>query len=69
MTPVEEPNSQETAQDNTVINTTPPEIEPAFGWNPYAELVNGRFAMIGFAALLIIELLTHQSFFQWLGLQ
>jgi len=68
MTPVEEPNFQET-QANPVISTTPPEIEPAFGWNSYAELVNGRFAMIGFAALLILELLTHQSFFQWLGLQ
>lgn len=40
--------------------------EPAFGWTSYAELINGRFAMIGFIALIILELLTHQSFFQWL---
>lgn len=40
--------------------------EPAFGWTPYAELINGRFAMIGFVALLMIEVVTHKSFFQWL---
>jgi hypothetical protein len=43
--------------------------EPAFGWTPYAEQINGRFAMIGFVALLVIELVTHQSFFSWLGLR
>lgn len=42
--------------------------EPAFGWTSYAEIINGRFAMIGFAALLILELFTHQDFFTWLGL-
>jgi hypothetical protein len=42
--------------------------EPAFGWTPYAELINGRFAMIGFVALLILELFTRQDFFTWLGL-
>ncbi|WP_416676897.1 chlorophyll a/b-binding protein [Egbenema bharatensis] len=42
---------------------------PAFGWTPYAEIINGRFAMIGFAALLILELFTHQDFFTWLGLR
>lgn len=48
---------------------SPPPPEPAFGWTSYAELINGRFAMIGFMALLIIELITHKSFFEWLGLQ
>lgn len=43
--------------------------EPAFGWTSYAELINGRFAMIGFVALIILEVVTHQSFWQWLGLQ
>ncbi|MGG6294588.1 succinate dehydrogenase/fumarate reductase iron-sulfur subunit [Leptolyngbya sp. AN02str] len=47
----------------------PPEPEPAFGWTPYAERINGRFAMIGFVALLILELITHQDFFTWLGLR
>jgi hypothetical protein len=40
---------------------------PAFGWTPYAELINGRFAMIGFVALLLIELITGQDFFTWIG--
>lgn len=50
----------------------PPEIiqpEPAFGWTLYAETINGRFAMIGFVALIVIELLTRESFFSWLGLR
>ncbi len=43
--------------------------EPSFGWTPYAEQVNGRFAMVGFIALLILELLTRQDLFTWLGLR
>jgi hypothetical protein len=43
--------------------------EPAFGWTPYSEQINGRFAMIGFVALLILELFTRQDFFSWLGLR
>ncbi len=42
--------------------------EPAFGWTPYAEQINGRFAMIGFVGLLLIELLTGQGLLTWLGL-
>ncbi|MDJ0708212.1 MAG: chlorophyll a/b-binding protein [Leptolyngbyaceae cyanobacterium MO_188.B28] len=41
--------------------------EPAFGWTIYAEQLNGRFAMIGFVALLLLELFTRQDFFTWLG--
>ncbi|WAL60143.1 chlorophyll a/b-binding protein [Thermocoleostomius sinensis] len=48
-------------------NIQPP--EPAFGWTDYAERINGRFAMIGFVALLILELLTHQDFFTWIGVR
>jgi len=43
--------------------------EPAFGWTPYAEQINGRFAMIGVIALLILELFTRQDLFTWLGLR
>ncbi|MBD1935460.1 MULTISPECIES: chlorophyll a/b-binding protein [Cyanophyceae] len=43
--------------------------EPAFGFSPYAEQLNGRFAMVGFVALLILEFFTHQDFFTWLGLR
>ena len=42
--------------------------EPAFGWTIYAEQLNGRFAMVGFVALLLLELITRQDFFTWLGL-
>lgn len=48
---------------------TAPEPEPAFGWTAYAERINGRFAMIGFVALLLLELFTHQDLFTWLGLR
>ncbi len=41
---------------------------PAFGWSAYAERVNGRFAMVGFIAILLIEALNHESFLQWAGL-
>jgi len=44
-------------------------LEPGFGWIPYAEQINGRFAMVGFVALLILELFTQQDFFTWLGLR
>lgn len=43
--------------------------EAAFGFNTYAERINGRFAMVGFVALLIQEALTHQDFFTWIGLR
>lgn len=43
--------------------------EPAFGWTSYAEQINGRFAMIGFTALVILEFLTKQDLFTWLGLR
>ncbi len=43
--------------------------EPAFGWTPYAEQINGRFAMIGFVGLLLLEFFTGQGLFTWLGLR
>ncbi len=42
---------------------------PGFGWSRYAEQINGRFAMIGFVALLALEVLTQEDFFSWLGLR
>jgi hypothetical protein len=49
--------------------TAPTEPTPAFGWNRYAERINGRFAMVGFVALLVLELVTGQTFWSWLGLR
>jgi len=43
--------------------------EPGFGWTDYAEQINGRFAMIGFIALLLLEWLTHEDLVTWLGLR
>ncbi len=40
---------------------------PAFGWSGYAERVNGRFAMIGFAAVLLIEAFSRDTFLHWAG--
>ena len=41
---------------------------PAFGWSAYAERVNGRFAMVGFLAVVLIEGLSHDTFLHWAGL-
>ena len=45
-----------------------PSNEYNFGWNRYSEITNGRFAMIGFLAILIIEILSKKSFFSWAGI-
>jgi hypothetical protein len=47
----------------------PTTTEPGLGWTNYAEMINGRFAMVGFVALLLLELFTGQDFFTWLGLR
>jgi hypothetical protein len=41
---------------------------PDFGWSPYAERINGRFAMLGFTAILLIEALSGQTFLHWAGI-
>jgi hypothetical protein len=41
---------------------------PDFGWSAYAERVNGRFAMVGFSAVVLIETLSRDSFLHWAGL-
>ncbi len=37
-----------------------------FGFNPYAEKLNGRLAMIGFVSALLFEALTGQGIITWL---
>jgi len=41
---------------------------PEFGWSGYAERINGRFAMIGLMAVLLIEALSQISFLEWAGI-
>ena len=44
------------------------EDEYKFGWSNYSEITNGRFAMIGFLAIILIELFSQQSFLKWAGI-
>ena len=39
-----------------------------FGWSSYSEKTNGRFAMIGFLSIILIELFSQQSFLKWAGI-
>ena len=66
-------NTEEIAEDAGIANNTPlnsattPDL-PSFGWSAYAERINGRFAMIGFASILIIEAFSQDTFLHWAGL-
>jgi hypothetical protein len=59
-------------QDNRLNNFA---IEPEVyvdssvqaGWTKYAEKMNGRLAMIGFASLLIMEVVTGHGVIGWLN--
>ena len=42
--------------------------EYVFGWGQYSEITNGRFAMIGFAAIILIEMISKKSFLVWAGI-
>ena len=48
---------------------TPKLQQPKFGFNEYSERLNGRAAMIGFSLMIIIEYVTNQGVFAWLGLK
>lgn len=63
--PTTSPITSDTTSDTTSATTGD---VPAFGWSGYAERVNGRFAMIGFAAVLVIEALSGDTFLHWAGL-
>jgi hypothetical protein len=61
--------NSETSTSNQSSQESFNQPEPAFGWTAYAEQINGRFAMIGFVGLLLLELLTGQGLLTWLGLR
>ncbi|MBE9247626.1 hypothetical protein IQ226_00050 [Dolichospermum sp. LEGE 00240] len=48
---------------------TPKLEDPKFGFNEYAERLNGRAAMIGFIFMIVIEYVTNQGVLAWLGLK
>ena len=69
----------EQQKDPNYINEQSPDIELdeksldieeeyKFGWSSYSEITNGRFAMIGFLAIVLIELFSKQSFLKWAGI-
>ena len=50
--------------------TQVPNLEqPKFGFNEYAERLNGRAAMVGFVLTLVIEYFSKQGLLSWLGLK
>jgi len=49
--------------------TVTPNIDrPKAGFTTYAEKLNGRAAMVGFVAIVVIEYFTGKGFLTWLGL-
>ena len=64
------PTSDESAsQQEEIVQTSATTTDaPAFGWSRYAERVNGRFAMVGFVAVVLVEVLSGDTFLSWAGL-
>ncbi len=60
--------TKENTGDNQLIDQSKDIEEYKFGWSCYSELTNGRFAMIGFLAIILIEFFSQQSFLQWAGI-
>ena len=56
--------------ENNKLNKKSKDIEDEykFGWSSYSEITNGRFAMIGFLTIMLIELFSKQSFLKWAGI-
>ena len=76
MTSNQEQNNQEaidlekTNSEDIKIEEQSIEIEDRykFGWSNYSEITNGRFAMLGFLAIILIELISQKSFLNWAGI-
>jgi hypothetical protein len=64
----EDPSSASTAPETRATTSATTKDVPAFGWSAYAERINGRFAMIGFLAVLLTEALSGDIFLHWAGL-
>ena len=66
--PTEKEDSQKELNNLEANDNNPKDKYYELGWNQYSEITNGRFAMIGFFAIVLIELLSNQSFLQWSGI-
>ena len=64
-TDLEKIDSEEIKMDEQPIEI---ENNYKFGWSNYSERTNGRFAMLGFLAIILIELISHKSFLNWTGI-
>ena len=62
---VNKTNSEEIQIDEQTIQI---EDRYKFGWSNYSEITNGRFAMLGFLAIILIELISQKSFLNWAGI-
>ena len=62
---IQDDNSNLNDQDN---QTSLENERYVFGWGQYSEITNGRFAMIGFAAIILIEIISKKSFLDWAGI-
>ena len=62
-----EPEKTDSEIQNLSPSATTNDI-PEFGWSGYAERINGRFAMIGLVAVLLVEALSKISFLEWAGI-
>ena len=62
-----EPEKTDSEIKNLSTSATTNDI-PEFGWSGYAERINGRFAMIGLMAVLLVEAVSKISFLEWAGI-
>ena len=62
---LEKTSSEEIKTDDQSIEI---EDKYKFGWSNYSEITNGRFAMLGFLAIILIELISQKSFLNWAGI-
>ena len=62
-----EPEKNDSEIKNLSPSATTNDV-PEFGWSGYAERINGRFAMIGLMAILLIEATSKISFLEWAGI-
>ena len=58
-------NSEENKSNQELIGI---EDKYKFGWSGYSETTNGRFAMLGFVAIILIEFFSQKSFLTWAGI-